>query len=163
FGCTEPNAAGPAQSDLRSLAFGRAAIAAAGVLGIGLSVAAFFTTPIDVFEGAWEGNLKAVERFVTQGEDVNSTIADGSIPLHLASTRDIAEFLISIPSQIEEAYLLTAGDLTSSQALVFRIRARTDPVSQHVWSRLSPLTQRTLNGSYATMELIQTYLLEDLN
>jgi hypothetical protein len=160
---TEPELDGAASANFRRVTLARAGIAGAGILGIGLSVAAYFTVPIDVFEGAWEGNLKAVEDFVAKGEDVNSTIADGSIPLHLASTKDIAQFLISMPSKIEEAYLLTVGDIINLQALVYRLRAPADPVSQHIWSRLSPLTQSLLKDSRATWVSIQNPLVEDLN
>jgi hypothetical protein len=140
-----------------------ASLMGVSLLGLSLSAAAFFTTPIDLFEAAWEGDLRMIERLVADGADVNITTGDLSIPLHLARTREVAEFLVSTSSKVEESYLLTAGAFKNLPRLILKLRAHSDPVSQYLWSRFSTTTQQVLADPGLTLEQVQPCLIDGLN
>jgi ankyrin repeat protein len=75
------------------------------VLVIGIGLIFVFVKKIhdtDIFDAAWKGHLGSVTSFVERGVDVNTTNKVGDIPLHLAKTKEVAEFLISKGSQIDK-------------------------------------------------------------
>jgi hypothetical protein len=70
-------------------------------MGLVFTGLAFHNPPTDIFEAAWEGDLKWVQTFGGSEEAVNSTNEDGNTPLHLAKTREIAAFLVGRPQKAE--------------------------------------------------------------
>ncbi len=147
----------------RALAPRIAATAGVGLLGCGLSAAAFLTTPIDVFEASWEGDLRAVQHFLGNGEDVNSTLEDECIPLHLAGTKAVAELLLATNTRREESYFLTSKAFKNLPVLAAKLRRHSDPLSQHLWGRLSVRSREMLGDPRYGLDQIQPSLIDDLN
>jgi 26S proteasome non-ATPase regulatory subunit 10 len=58
--------------------------------------------PKDIFDAAWRGDAKAVERFLARGVGPNSLNDVKDIPLHLAKTRDVAELLLARGSNLDQ-------------------------------------------------------------
>ena len=50
---------------------------------------------ISIHEAAEDGNIEAVKQHIAAGTDVNAKNVDGWTPLHLATTKEIAELLIA--------------------------------------------------------------------
>ena len=124
-------------------------VGAAVVLGIGCSIAAFHRAPLNIFQAAWNGDLKAVQRFVAAGVDVNALAPNRDTALHLAATGDIAEFLAGTSSEIEESYLLKPDDIKDLPRLVTRLQLHSDPVSRMLWDRFSPAARDMISNPSA--------------
>jgi len=148
---------------LRAMGTRQLGMASLSLLAIGFSVAARFTTPIDIFEAAWEGDFKAVQGFIARGEDVNKTLVDASIALHLARTKDIADTLLFSPLRVTDSCLLELNDIKDIQGLVSKFRTRTNAITEHIWSRLSLSTREMLIDSGTSLAALGTPLVEDLN
>lgn len=116
------------------------------VLGISCSVAAYYRVPLNIFQAAWEGDLKELQRFVAAGVDVNTPAANHDTPLHLAATGNMAEYLAGTPSTLEHAFLLKPEDIKDVRVLIGKLRFQTDPVSRMIWQRLSPAARDILQN-----------------
>ena len=86
--------------------------------------------------GRLEGNATAVQRFVLQGVDVNATTIRGNTPLHLARSKDVADFLMSISSHIQEAYMISAVDILDLRTVLTELGLVSNPVSLSLRNQL---------------------------
>lgn len=138
---------------------------AAAVAGLTIVGAAFWTRPIDLFEAAWEGDLKAVEKFIQEGVDINTTTSRGNKPLHLSKTKEVAKLLASTSSKLEQTYLLSHDDFKNFPGLVAKLQSASDPVSSYLRGRFSPELQHNLAVARQLTEVmnLKSALLIELN
>ena len=54
-----------------------------------------------LLEAVQDNDLDNVKNLISQGADINAKTGNGETPLHLAQSKEIAEFLISIGADIE--------------------------------------------------------------
>jgi hypothetical protein len=139
-------------------------VAAAVVLGIGCSIAAFHRAPLNIFQAAWNGDLKAMQRLVAAGVDVNTLAPNRDTPLHLCSSREVAEFVTATSSEIEESYLLKADDIEDLPRLISRLQLHSDPVSRMLWERFSePARVMISNPTMFWEEQLPPVIVQELN
>ena len=67
-----------------------------------------------------------------------------------------------MPSHLEHAYSLTEDDIKELPSLVSKLRGRSDPVSEHLWSRLSVSTQQMLSDAHLAPSQVQSALVDEL-
>ncbi|MDB6037707.1 MAG: potassium channel isoform [Verrucomicrobiales bacterium] len=133
------------------------------LVGSGLSLAALFTKPLDIFEAAWDGDAGAVRKFVRAGVDVNSTTSKGNSPLHLAQTSEIVEFILSTGSQVKESYLVSSFDLLDLSGFVQKLRLGSNAVSLALRSQLSATLLEKVSNAQIPVEDLRLDLIEELN
>jgi ankyrin repeat protein len=140
------------------------AVMAGIVLGSACSIAAFYRAPLNVFQAAWNGDLKALQHFVANGVDVNTSAANHDTPLHLAATRDIAEYLIGTTSAMESAYLLKPEDIKNVRVLIGKLRDPIDPLSHMLRERLSqPARDILQNPAVLSDDDLTVMIVKELN
>ena len=66
-----------------------------GVAILFLMLAIFNGPNISIHQAVFDGNIEAVKQHLAAGTDVNAEDEDGDTPLHLATTKEIAELLIA--------------------------------------------------------------------